>query len=474
MNSFVGRDDDLDRLRTQLDQVGAFGTGRLVWLRGRRRIGKSRLVQEFCDASDYPYCFYQAPRRGRAEALGEFEDAVRDSNLPSAAAFTETRFDSWSAALTAAAQRASRERPSILVIDELPYLTENDPGFAADLQKAWDRALERSPVLVICVGSDARMMQELVQERSPLHGRPTLELALDPLTPPAVAQITGANDPSDAIDRYLIVGGFPLLASRWPRRETVTTFLQEALVDDHPFVTTALRVMASEFDNALSAREVIEAIGHGETAHGRIAARAGVSGSTLSGALDVLVDSKRLVERRVPYAVPLGRKRPRYTVIDPYLRFWLRFVGPHLSEISRGRGDLTAARVIRDWNAYRGRAVEPIIRRALERLLLDDDVASRLQQASIVGSYWTRNNEVEVDLVGGDGIEPTAVGFVGSIKWHERERFTRDERAALIEHRAAVPGAAGAALVIASRTGVAPGVQADFVLDPERVLTAWR
>ncbi len=51
----------------------------------------------------------------------------------------------------------------------------------------------------------------------------------------------------------------------------------------------------------------------------------------------------------------------RYTVLDPYLRFWLRFVGPRLAELSRGRSDLVVARVPRDWNAYRGRAVEPVV-----------------------------------------------------------------------------------------------------------------
>ncbi len=53
------------------------------------------------------------------------------------------------------------------MIDELPYLTELDPGFAADLQKAWDRALERSPVLLVCVGSDVRMMKRLVAKQLP-------------------------------------------------------------------------------------------------------------------------------------------------------------------------------------------------------------------------------------------------------------------------------------------------------------------
>lgn len=473
MLPFVGRDHDSALLTRQLDEVRSTGTGRFVWFRGRRRVGKSRLVQEFCDDADAPYCFYQAVQRPREEALEDFAAAVRASLLPAASLFEDASYSTWPAALQAATNGASAERPVILVLDELPYLTQHDPGFAADLQKAWDRHLERVPVLLICVGSDVRMMEELVQERAPLYGRPTLERALQPLPLPAVAAITGAASADAAIDRYLTVGGFPQLAARWPTGATLHRFLDEALVDEHPFVTTALRIMSSEFSESLSARAVIEAIGHGETAYGKIQSRSGVAGNTLTSALGVLVDTKRMVERRVPYAVPLGKSLVRYTVVDPYLRFWLRFIGPYLAEIDRGRGDLTAARITRDWPAYRGRAVEPLVRATLERMLLTPATATKLGDAAVVGTYWTRNHQVEVDLVGGDAPLPTRLGFVGSIKWHQNEPFSRAERDALVRHRSAVPGAGDARLVIVSRTGTDDGVEADLVLGPEEILGAW-
>lgn len=442
-------------------------------MRGRRRVGKSRLVQEFCDSSGLPYCFYQAVQRPREDALREFADTVAQSGVDAAATFAGANFNAWPATLRAACEGATQDRPLILVIDELPYLTEQDSGFASDLQKAWDRDIERMPVLLVCVGSDVRMMEELVKERAPVHGRPTLELRLLPLSVAAVAQITGAGNGADAIDRYLIVGGFPSLAARWPSGASTQMFLADALVDDHPFVTSALRIMASEFQGELGAQRVIEAIGHGETARGRIGSRAGVTGNTLDRALAVLTEIKRMVERRTPYAVPPGTKFARYTILDSYLRFWLRFVAPHLAEIARGRGDLTAARVARDWDAYRGRAVEPLVRESVERLLLEPNIARAAGGAAFVGSYWTRDNSVEVDLVGGDAAQPTRIMVVGSVKWREREGFTASERRALVEHRAAVPGAADARLMIVSRTGVQRGVSADLVLGADDIVAAW-
>lgn len=472
MQSFVGRHVDTQPLIQEIARVKRTGSGALVCLSGRRSVGKSRLVQELCDASGLPYCFYQAVQRPRAEALVEFHEAVIQSTLPAADLFDGATYTAWPAALRAAIEGATKRSPVIIVIDELPYLTENDPGFASDLQKAWDRHLENKPVLLICVGSDVRMMDELVQERAPLHGRPTLEKVLQPLGPAAVGAITGAATADETLDRYLIVGGFPLLASRWAPGTTAAEFLEEALVDDHPFVTTALRILSSEFAKALSAQKVLEAIGHGETAHNKIGSRAGVSAKTLTDALEVLVGTKRIAEKCLPYAVPPGKKPPRYTVIDPYLRFWLRFVGPYLAEISRGRGDLTAARVMRDWSSYRGRAIEPVVRTALERMLLDKSLSKKLGGAAVVGSFWTRNHQVEVDLVGGNAPAPSRIGFVGSIKWHETEAFTAAERAALVAHRAEVPGAADARLVVVSRTGAEDGVEADLFLGSEDIVAA--
>ncbi|HEY6758222.1 MAG TPA: ATP-binding protein [Baekduia sp.] len=473
MKPLVGRVEDTAHIAAQLDEVRSDGAGRFVWIRGRRRVGKSRLVQEICDSSGLPYCFYQAVQRPRDEALAGFGEAVAQSTLAAAETFAGASFTGWPAALKAACAGATPDRPMILVIDELPYLTEHDDGFAADLQKAWDRGIERMPVLLVCVGSDVRMMEELVKERSPLHGRPTLELPLQPLSVPAVGRITGARDGAEAIDRYLVVGGFPLLAARWRPGASMKEFLRDALTDDHAFVTTALRIMASEFERTLNAQRVIEAIGHGETARGKIESRAGVQGNTLDDALRTLIDAKRMVERRTPYAPGAGTKFARYAILDPYLRFWLMFVGPHLAEIARGRGDLTGARILRDWPAYRGRAVEPLVRGALERLVLEPAVAAAVGGAAFVGSYWTRDNKVEVDLVGGDALRPTEIAFVGSVKWHERERFTARERRALAEHRAAVPGAADARLVVVSRTGVEDGVDADLVLGPDELVAAW-
>jgi AAA+ ATPase superfamily predicted ATPase len=474
MEPFVGRAAELAGLQSELDLVRRSGRARFVWMRGRRRVGKSRLAQELCDRSGAPYCFYQAPRRPRPDAIADFVEALRESSLAAADSFEGASYSSWPAALRAAVAGLVPSDPAIVVIDELPYLTELDAGFAADLQKAWDRTLEEAPVLLVCVGSDVRMMETLVGERSPLHGRPTREMRIAPLSPAAVADITEASDAVEAIDRYLVVGGFPLLAASWPRAAGLREFLEDALRDDQtPFATTALRIVASEFERELQARKVVEAIGHGETAYSRIQSRSGAKGNTLTAALSVLVGTKQMVRRELPYAVPSSRTAAKYIVADPYLRFWLRFVGPHIDELSRGRPDLVIERIMRGWSAFRGRAVEPLVREGLERLLADASLSERLGGARHVGSWWRRDHAIEVDLVGGDAPAPTSIGFVGSVKWRENEPFSGRDLSDLARSRAVVPGAELAKLVVVSRARVDDDIAVDATFRPDELLAAW-
>lgn len=472
--SFIGRDAEIAALEAEYGRVKEGSGARFAWLRGRRRVGKSRLVQELCDRLGAPYAFFQAPRRGTQEAIAAFVDAVAQSSLPAAPAFVGASYDSWPVAIRAAVQGVGDGRPAILVIDELPYLTERDSAFMADLQQAWDRVLEKTPLLLICVGSDVRMMESLLGERSPLHGRPTLELRVAPLNPADVANLTDAPDAAAAFDRYLIVGGFPLLASSWPKGIGWKAFLRKALAHDQtPLAATALRILISEFPRELQVRDVVEAIGHGESAYSRIQARSGVKGNTLNEALEVLVEQKGLVARELPYAVPPGRKAPRYVVVDPYLRFWLRFIGPHLDEISRGRPDFVIARIERDWAAYRGWAMEPLVRDALERLLDEPATSEQVGGSRCVGAWWRRDHSVEVDLVGGDRAEPTRIGFVGSIKWRERGRFSADDLEELAAARAQVPGAENAKLVAVNRNGFEDGLDLDAMFGPDELIEAW-
>ena len=133
----------------------------------------------------------------------------------------------------------------------------------------------------------------------------------------------------------------------------------------------------------------------------------------------VLLISKGVVAGELPASLSPSKER-RYRITDSYLRFWLAFLAPHLAEVDRMRSDLTLARIERSWTDWRGRAVGPLVREALARLL----PAQGIPAAPVTGGYWTRSNDVEIDIVGADR-EPVArqLLFLGSVKWLETGRF---------------------------------------------------
>ncbi|MDQ0583207.1 hypothetical protein QF030_005385 [Streptomyces rishiriensis] len=115
---------------------------------------------------------------------------------------------------------------------------------------------------------------------------------------------------------------------------------------------------------------MLAAIGSGERTFTNIARAAGGVGATpLQRALELLT-GKRIVAGELPVSLRPSKDR-RYRVTDPYLRFWLHLLGPSMEEIERGRGDLTLARIRENWTSWRGRAIEPLIREALARILPD-------------------------------------------------------------------------------------------------------
>ena len=469
VGAFVGRARELARLERMLDEVRRTGRGGFVAIRGRRRVGKSRLVDELTRRAAGPSVFYTATQGEPVDELGRFLDAVASSDLSAAPDVRAgLRAETWESALELAARDASAGHPPIVVIDEFPYLAEKDPAIESVLQAVWDRRLQATPVLLVLIGSDRAAMDALSAHGRPLYDRPR-EMVVEPLSPADVGGLLKLP-PAEALDAYATIGGFPVLALEWGAGRSRDDYLAEALTDPTSFlVVSGERALAAEFQREAHARAVLSAIGADARVHKEIAKRTGLNATSLSRALDIL-DAKGVAERLTPYSAKATPRTRRYRVADPYLRFWLRFVGPHIDEIERGRGSVVRDRLAASWPSFRGRSIEPIVSDGLERLLPDP----RLPGASHIGSYWTRSGTVEVDLVGGDR-RPVAdaVAFLGSIKWRDRGRFTRADAGSLAALRATVPGAGpGSLLVGVSRNGFESESGLDVELGPEDVLGA--
>ncbi len=439
---FTGRSAELAELAHQLEPVrlgGRTDQGTALLLRGRRRVGKSSLVTEFVKNAGVPSMYFQAARGATTTAeLAHLAELIAASDLPNADVAQDNQPATLTAALSLLATALPADTPSIVVIDEAPWLLESIPGGAGELQRVWDRQLARKPVLLILLGSDLAMMEELSKPNQPFHGRAT-EMILNALNPHDVATMTGL-DPVSAFDAYLITGGLPMIVQEWTPGTTRSQFLKRSFErSTSALVVSGLRILDSEFSADTYAREVLSAIGgRGERTFTGITHDLGgtISATTLNKSLGIL-STKRVIAAESPLSTRTALKDKRWRVTDPGLAFWLTYVQPSLGAIDRGRPDIAIANINSGFEAWRGRAIEPIIRDALQRLLPDP----QFPNANLVGGWWPRNNNPEIDLVAANKLPAKTISFIGSIKWRNKGTISGAAITDLATNAIKVPGA---------------------------------
>lgn len=478
LTSFVGRATELALLRKRLDRVADSGRGVAVAIRGRRQVGKSRLVQEFCDQSGLPYLFFVATKgRSSVEAVSDFVTELRQSDLPRDPGLVPS-VTNWPDAFGALAA-ALPDRPAIVVLDELPWLAEQDEIFDGALQTAWDRLLANRSILLLLLGSDLHMMQRLTAYDRPFYGRAD-NAVLGPLNPAETGAALGLDD-ADAVDAHLVSAGLPGILAAWPDGLPALDYLERECADPFsPVFGVPESALLAEFPEPDQARRVLEAIGSGDRTYANIAATAGsrsgaVPSGTLSPLLHKLAEEKQIVAIDHPLATQQG-KPALYRVADSNLRLYLAVLRAAAELVRRGRSAAAFRLVERRWTTWRGRAVEPLLRESLELAALSGELP--WPSVDAVGGWWNRQLDPEIDLVGADKSPvATELVFAGSIKWLATP-FDQHDLATLRASASAVPGyTASTATVVASRSGLTDGLQkagVDLVWGPADLVNAWR
>jgi uncharacterized protein len=476
---FFGRLPALRTLGRFATDVASGGSGKLLTVRGRRQVGKSRLLTHFTEHSGLAYLYFSAVKNastGQQLAALAADAATATRPLADLDVLFAGPPGSWSEVFSKVAV-SCRSAPGIVVLDEFPWAVEADPTLEGTLQNAWDRHLERLPVLLVLVGSDVAMMERLTNHDRPLFGR-SRTMVVNPFDPgECTSALGGERNPMDVFDTHLITGGYPRLVASAAQARHALEFAEEQLADE----TSELIVMAqlsldAEFPPDAQSRRVLSAIGWAELgapAFSQVVGGLGESGAAetaVTRALKVLVDTKRVVAVDHPVGTEPSTRLRRYRIRDPYLRFWFRFVQPQLANIARGRADIAVTGLRRGWPSWRGKAIEPTVHEGLLRMAPDvEDLADVVR----VGGWWNRNNNPEVDIVATRDTKGRDIAAVGTVKWRENSPITRNDVARLHNARTIVPGAADALLLGACPAGAHPDAGLDLELSARQLLTAW-
>lgn len=206
---FIGRDSELNALTLLWrKRVSSF-----VTCRGRRRIGKSSLIEEFASRSKCRFIEIvgAAKRKGmtNADQLRHFsEQLVRQSNLPAALAPR-----SWYEAFLCLDSVIDDGERTVVLLDEVSWMGRYDPDFAATLKTVWDTKLKKHDrlILVVC-GSVSTWIGENILENSAFAGRLSLNLVLEELPIRDCIKFWGGRknlSNRDVLDVLSVTGGVP-------------------------------------------------------------------------------------------------------------------------------------------------------------------------------------------------------------------------------------------------------------------------
>ncbi len=434
---------DRDRELASLESAAAVPRGQLVVVWGRRRVGKTYLLQAF--AERHRAVYYTATQQSAPIELVTFTDAVRASlgndGLPAGYAFPD-----WSAALDFVTDRSEEQR-LVVVLDEFPYLAGSTPGIESIVQRWWDRRGHDSSLMLVLCGSAVAYMEQIGGAAAPLHQRATATIRVAALDYRSAGRFSSSLAPADRAVVYGILGGTPLYLDQWdPRASRRANLLRLFGTPASPLVDAAELVLSGELPELENAFRILRAVAIGRTRPGEIADYARVAVERPLKRLAML----GILERRVPALDdPARSKRAIYRIADPYFAFWFRFIASNRANIARGLGaQLVDKRILTGLDDYMGGVFEDIAREHARHLAALGDL-----DADRVDAWWSADGQHEIDLVGVSG---RGVGFVGEAKWSARPLAT-SVLARFEAHIAALPGVTTTTpRLLYSRTGCRP------------------
>ena len=429
---FVGRESELKALGRLYERSGF----QMVVVYGRRRVGKTSLIDEFTSGKRTLYFTAKV----QSSALNLRDLSVRAYSFFGMPASLPP-FANWGDALGFIAERAGAERVAF-VFDEFPYAAQSEPSLPSVLQEKIDHGFKQGNVFMVLCGSNQGFMEsEVLQEKSPLYGRRTGQIHLAPFDCFDAARMIPGADHEQALRYYATFGGTPYYIEQVDASASYEENIANVLFDKVGLLfEEPAMLLRQELREPATYNSVLAAIAHGATEPARIADWSGVSPNSVGKYLKTL-SSLGLVERKVPFGSNPDRSRSGiYGIADPFFAFWYRFVGPAIDAIELGAGAAVAAQTCADQalHTYEGTQFERVCTQWLARKNGTDGLPLL---ATSLGRWWgtspEERAEVDVDVIAANRQEHALL--CGECKW--RNDFDETEAISLLERRSRlVPG----------------------------------
>lgn len=388
MATFINRAEELAAIEKAYRRSGA----QFLVLYGRRRVGKTTLIQAFLKGRRTIY--FVADKQAEPELRRRFQAAL-------AAALEDPRlerleFSSWDDLFSYWLEHENFSRKVVLVLDEFQYLAHVNPAFPSILQRLWDERLRHKNLLLILCGSLIHMMYSTtLGYQSPLYGRRTGQMRVEPIPFAYYKEFFPDLSPEKRLEFFAVTGGVPRYIELFHPRKSLWTNIDQTILSKNGYLSAEpIFILSQEISEPIHYVSILKAIAEGERKIGNIASRLGLKTTTLTKYLDVLINLG-LLEREVPVteANPQKSKLGLYSLKDDFFRFWFRYVLPHRSFLEMDQRAFVLSKIRKDFPTFTGPAYEAVCRAAMPRLARTKNLPFIPDR---VGRWWTRSSEIDI------------------------------------------------------------------------------
>ena len=402
---FIGREKEISKL-TQLYNTDTF---QFPVIYGRRRVGKTALINEFIkDKEAISFTGLESTVAQNLEnlsrAIHRYIGTVGEAPI----------YPSFQAALETVFQLAENKR-IIFVIDEYPYVAKAYKAFSSIIQTMIDKYKDTSKLYLILCGSSMSFMEEQVLGyKSPLYGRRTAQFRILPFDFAESRKYFKNFSDIDMAQIYGIVGGTPQYLLQMNDTLSVEDNIKSNILDPNSYLFEEPgNLLKQEVQKAALYNAIIAAVATGSTKLSEIASKVGEETSACAICLKKLL-ALGIVRKETPFGEKESRKTI-YNIDDNLFRFWYRFVPENLSLLQNGMIDIAYNSVSAGLNTYMGPVFEDICKQYLWEL-------NRKGRAAIpfisLGRWWgndpKQRKQVEIDIIG-EADKDTAL--LGECKW---------------------------------------------------------